>query len=105
MSDVAVRYLGGSTEVYIAAAGLTATRGGTVQVPADVAGHEPGPWRPRAPEDPQEWPTRLAADGSTVQTHDPGAGLLAQSEVWARAEGATKRPASTTTLTDTPQEK
>lgn len=58
---VAVRYLGGSLEVYIPDAGVAVARGGTVEVPDVVAGHEPS-------------------------GDDLGAGLLAQVDVWARAE-------------------
>jgi hypothetical protein len=58
---VVVRYLGGSLEVFIPDAGASVARGGTVEVPDDVAGHEPS-------------------------GDDPGVGLLAQVDVWARAE-------------------
>lgn len=83
--SVAVEYLGGSDEVHIVAAGVTVQRGGTVDVPAEVAGREPGEWHPFGEADPEHWPAKLAEDGSMILTHDPGEGLLAQVDTWRRA--------------------
>ena len=47
MATVAVKYLGGSDEVYVVDASAAVKRGGTLDVAADVAGQEPGPWAPR----------------------------------------------------------
>ena len=97
MATVAVKYLGGSDEVYVVDAAAAVKRGGTLDVAADVAGQEPGPWAPRTPDTPAHWPTRLGEDGSTIEAHDPGSGLLAQTDTWARA--AARR---SSTPTDTP---
>lgn len=85
MADVAVKYLGGSPGVYIPAAAATCLRGQIVKVPAAVAGRPPGDWRARIPGDPKSWPARIGADGMTVETQDPGDGLLAQVDLWAPA--------------------
>ena len=82
---VAVQYLGGADEVHIPQAGASVQRGGTIEVPADLAGRVPGDWHARTDDDPAHWPIRLGADGSTVETHDPGEGLLAQVDLWAKA--------------------
>jgi hypothetical protein len=42
--------------------------------------------------DEEWWPRRFAADGSTVETHDPGLGLLAQHEVWILAPAGSETP-------------
>lgn len=89
-----VKYLGGSASVYVVDAAAEVDRGGTLDVAADVAGQEPGPWIPRTVDTPEHWPSRLADDGSTVEVRDPGSGLLAQTDLWARV---TPAPARTTT--------
>lgn len=67
--------------------------GEVVDVPDDLAGRAPGPWRPPTadeaagrgtPTDPLQW--QLAGvsetDGELWLCRDPGAGLLAQEDVW-----------------------
>ena len=108
-----VTYKGGSTEVYVPfdstyAVGATCPRGVPTDVPDDIAGHPPGSWRPTEPGEVGEgsigftvtgWPLRLAADeqgnpalsdegGYIWETHDPGAGLLAQPDVWEKSSRA-----------------
>lgn len=88
METVAVQYLGGSSEVYVPAAGVTATRGEdgkpgpAVEVPAGLAGREPF-WRAQVDGDPDHLQTR--ASGEFVEVLDPGTGLLAQTDLWQRA--------------------
>lgn len=99
MSMVAVQYLGGSAEVYIPAAGLLAHRGvngqpgDPLEVSEQVAGREPGDWhRPERNEAggvveqvPEHWHRAVDAAGEAI-VQDPGSGLLAQPDVWARAK-------------------
>ena len=92
--SIALTYLGGFTEVHIPDAGVTVARGGSALVPDEIAGREPGDWRPATREDladgpggftPKGWPLHLA-DDATWWTRDPGEGLLAQHDTWIRTE-------------------
>jgi hypothetical protein len=53
-----------------------------IEVSPDIAGRPPGPWRTATDDDPVHWPRRRTDDGSRLETHDPGEGLLAQTDVW-----------------------
>lgn len=86
--DVALQYHG-PFAVYIPSVGAEVEPLGVLEVPADVAGRVPGDWRPLAEDDPGDWPQRLGEDGSTVETYDPGEGLLAQVDVWSPAPTST----------------
>ena len=89
MSTVSVVYVGGSDVVHIPDAGAAAARGVPVDVPADIAGRPPGGWHVKTDADPAGWPTRMGADGSTVETFDSGEGLLAQVDIWQPAAAGT----------------
>ena len=103
METVALQYVGGSEAVYLPNLGIEAKLGEAVEVPADLAGHAPGDWHELAEGDEEWWPRRLGEDGSTVETYDPGLGLLAQHEVWILAPSETPAtPAEP--IHDTPQE-
>jgi hypothetical protein len=65
---VQVVFLGGSPEVYVADAGVTAKRGVPVSVPDDVAGRAPS-----------------GTPGE--EGYDPGSGLLAQTDNWSAVAG------------------
>ena len=106
---IAVIYDAGPDQVYLPEHGITVQRGVPVEVPDEVAGREPGPWRRARPEEmapgggwtPAGWPLHdeQAFDGEGFpvwSTRDPGAGLLAQEGFWRRAGSA---PAD-----ETPQE-
>ena len=64
---------------------FVAKRGVSVALPADVAGVSPGPWESLADgdtadlDDGRSW--RIGPDGAW-QVRAPGAGLLAQEDVW-----------------------
>ena len=84
---VEVQYVGPIDEVRLPTLGITVKRGGTVKVSAEVAGMAPGAWHVAGDADPLDWPRRLGEDGVTVETYDPGSGLLAQTDnfkAWAR---------------------
>ena len=85
---VVLQYVGPFDEVYVPVLGASVKRGASVDVAADIAGTPAGPWRPVTADDSLDWPQRIGADGSTTETHDPGAGLLAQADAW--------QPAATT---------
>lgn len=82
METVLVQYVGGTAAVYLPDLGIEAKLGEPIEVPADVAGHAPGDWHELTDGDQEWWPRRFAEDGSTVETLDPGWGLLAQHETW-----------------------
>jgi hypothetical protein len=95
---VRVEYLGGSVEVYVPAADVSARRvdqpdAGPVEVPNQVAGREPGPWQdlPAQAPAPGGRAVRNAPDG-TRKTRDPGNGLLGQTGCWRRAAPEDTRP-------------
>jgi len=87
---VAVEYLGPSAEVYLPQCGVLAARGEPVEVPDEVAGRAPGPWRAAEPGEVTPgggwtaigWPLHQLGDGTWL-TRDPGEGLLAQEDAWA----------------------
>lgn len=82
---VKVEYRGGALEEYVPSAGITFARGEIVDVPDDVAGREPGGWHP-LPADtdvPDGWHT-YRNDAGITMVQDPGDGLLAQSDKFAR---------------------
>jgi hypothetical protein len=78
---------------------FVAEPGVAVALPADVAGVEPGPWEALPDgavpdlDDGRSW--RLV-DGGTWQVRAPGSGLLAQADVWRRADVPTAAPAKKT---------
>lgn len=93
MSTVSIVYIGHADEVLVPALDAMVKNGTPVDVPADLAGTEPGDWRPASPDDPEGWLWRTAEDG-TLEVHDPGRGLLAQVDNWQRAGAApSSRPA------------
>lgn len=94
MTSVAVQYDEGSSGLYLPDLGIEVQRGVPVEVPVEVAGHAPGEWRARVDGDPEHWPTRIGEDGSTVETHDPGSGLLAQVGLWRLADAPAPAPAA-----------
>jgi hypothetical protein len=75
---------------------FVAEAGSPVALPADVAGVEPGAWESlpdgAAPDldDGRSW---QVADDGAWQVREPGSGLLAQVDVWRRADVPTAPPA------------
>lgn len=92
METVALQYVGGSDAVYLPSLGIEAKLGEPIEVPVGVAGRAPGDWHELTEGDQEWWPRRFAEDGSTVETHDPGWGLLAQHEVWILAPAGSETP-------------
>jgi hypothetical protein len=90
VETVAVQYLGGSAEVHVPEAGVTAQRGEPgeggppVEVPAAVAGRAPG-GRPARPGDDLQWLESRPVPSGGIEVLDPGEGLLAQVDLWRRA--------------------
>lgn len=88
---ISVMHIGGSAEVYLPLEGITAVRAVPLEVPDEVAGRKPGPWRPARADEmvtgggwtPAGWPLHRDEDGTWL-TRDPGTGLLAQEDLWAR---------------------
>ena len=71
-----VTYIGPMVAVEIAETGQVVKHGETVAVPDDLAGHAPVPGRPAVGEPDSD-------DYEPAVPDDPGAGLLAQRDVWA----------------------
>lgn len=68
-----------------------------VEVPAAVAGREPGPWQQLEAGVLPDWDSGLAyrqTDDGGWESRDPGAGLLAQHDLWQLAKPAKKHTAA-----------
>lgn len=79
-----IQYDEGPDGLAIVPAGIVAERGVPVQVPDDVAGRAPGAWEqlPASARPDFDDGRQYAWDGTSWSVRDPGAGLLAQSDVW-----------------------
>lgn len=97
-STVQVRYIGPISPIDIPAHGIGQVKtGDVIEVPAEAAGRAPGDWQvdvDRNKVDPAH-ATSEEPDG-TLNTLDPGEGLLAQTGMF---EAAGKTPAKSTSTT------
>ena len=90
MATVAVRYIGPQPERYLPDLGVTVERGAVVEVSEAFAGSESGEWM-KADGPVDGWPSRYDEQGDLL-IQDPGAGLLAQVDVWQRVMKAKSKP-------------
>lgn len=95
-ASVRVQYVGPHDAVEVVAVGVTARRGEVMELGGSVAGRVPGGWSPVESGGPVDDGRQYRRAGSGWEARDPGAGLLAQEDVWVPAPQVAARRTTVT---------